>query len=221
LSHIVLQMSFRIDDARVWFLLPGNYKAIGVTESDMATTTVLLTPGVSLTSTTQAPLLAMVKKEPNIEEVTLLNDDSDDDVPPPSDITPPPLQDQPFINPLRIPHSPTVSQPSTSRPPVHLSVSIDRPSVVHHLKLLATQPGSKNVLKSIDYESVRHEKVEFPPLGADAPHSHPRLMFGMDKRFDGHAWCRTKTSNITNDLGLTFRFSSCVGHLRCHNKGCD
>jgi hypothetical protein len=87
LSHTVLQMSVRIDDARVWFLLPGKYKAIGVTESDMATTTVLLTPGVSLTSTTQAPLLATVKKEPNIEEVTLLSDDSNDDVPPASDIT--------------------------------------------------------------------------------------------------------------------------------------
>jgi hypothetical protein len=46
-------------------------------------------------------------------------------------------------------------------------------------------------------------------------------MFGMDKHFDGHAWCRTKTSNITNDLGLTFRFSSCVGHLRCHNEEFD
>jgi hypothetical protein len=102
------------------------------------------------------------------------------------------------------------------------------------LKLLATRPGSKNVLKSIDYESVRHEKVEFlpsvfdgdvifefPPLGPHAPHSHARLMFGMDKRFDGHAWCRTKTSNITNDLGLTFRFSNCVGHLCCHNEACD
>jgi hypothetical protein len=217
LSHTVLQVAFRNDDGRVWFLLPGSYQAIGVTESDMATTTVLLTPGVSLTSTTQAPLLATVKKEPGIQEVTFLSDDSDDDLPPASHVTPPPSQDQPFINPLRIPHSPIVSLPSTSRPPVHPGVSKDRPSVVHLLKLLATRPGSKNILKSIDYDSVRHEKVEFlppvfdgdvifefPPLGADAPHSHARLMFGMDKRFDGHAWCRTKTSNITNDLGLTF-----------------
>ena len=58
-------------------------------------------------------------------------------------------------------------------------------------------------------------------MGTDAPHSHARLMFGMDKRFDDHAWCRTKMSHITNDLGLTFQFSCCVGHLRCNNKGCD
>ena len=104
LSHTVLQMSFCIDDGRVWFLIPAKYKAIGVTELDMATTTVLLIPGVSLTSTTHAPLLVTVKNEPDIEKVTLLSDNYDDDVPPASNIaslTPPPSQDQPFINPLR------------------------------------------------------------------------------------------------------------------------
>jgi hypothetical protein len=92
---------------------------MGVSKSDMATTIVLLTPDGYPTSTTQVPILATVKKELGIQEVTLLSDDSDDDVPPAFDIvslTPPPLQDQPFINPLRIPHSPTVSQPSMSQP---------------------------------------------------------------------------------------------------------
>ena len=96
LSHTVLQMSFRNDDGRVWFLLSGTYKTIGVTGSEMATTIVLLTPGLSLTSTTQVPLLATVKKELDIQEVTLLSDDSDNDLPPASDIaslTPPPTQD--------------------------------------------------------------------------------------------------------------------------------
>ena len=82
LSYTILQVSFRIDDGRVWFLLPGRYKVIGVTESQMATTIVLLTPGVSLTSTTHVPLLATIKKELDIQDVTLLSDDSDDDVPP-------------------------------------------------------------------------------------------------------------------------------------------
>ena len=96
LSHTVFQMSFRNDDGRVWFLLPGTYKTIGVTESEMATTTVLLTPGVSLTSTTQVLLLATVKKEPDIQKVTLLSDDSDNDLSHASDIaslTPPLTQD--------------------------------------------------------------------------------------------------------------------------------
>ena len=103
LSHTVLQVAFRNDDGRVWFLHPGSYKAMGVTESEMATTTVLLTPGMSLTSTTKVPLLATVKKEPGLEEVTLLSDDSDDDVPPASaSLTPPSSQDQPFIDPPKI-----------------------------------------------------------------------------------------------------------------------
>ena len=43
----------------------------------------------------------------------------------------------------------------------------------------------------------------------------------MDKYLDGHAWTRTHTSNIVNDLGLIFRTSSCCGHLRCENVECD
>ena len=236
LSHTVFQMSFHINNGRVWFLLPGTYKAMGVTESDMAASTVLLTPGGSTTSTAQVPLPATVKKEPGIEEVTLLSDSDDDLVRAPeiSTTTPPPTQQQPFSDPLKVSQSPSVSQPSSSKPPIHPSVSRDRPSVVECLKLLASRPGSKNILKKIDYQSVRHEKVEFlpsvfdgdiifefPPIGRESSHSHARFMFGMDKRFDGHAWCRTKTSNISNDLGLTFRSSCCVGHLRCDNMGCD
>ena len=43
----------------------------------------------------------------------------------------------------------------------------------------------------------------------------------MDKRFDGHTWCCTITSNIHNSQGLTFRKSLCVGQLVCNNKNCD
>lgn len=46
-------------------------------------------------------------------------------------------------------------------------------------------------------------------------------MLTLDKRFDGHAWCRIKTSNIANDFGLTFCSSCCAGHLCCNNMGCD
>lgn len=39
----------------------------------------------------------------------------------------------------------------------------------------------------------------------------------MYKSYDGHTWSRTITSNIINDLGLTFHTSSCLGHLPCDN----
>jgi hypothetical protein len=43
----------------------------------------------------------------------------------------------------------------------------------------------------------------------------------MDKRFNGHTWYRTITSNIHNIEGLTFRKSSCAGQLVCNNQSCD
>jgi hypothetical protein len=46
-------------------------------------------------------------------------------------------------------------------------------------------------------------------------------MDNMDKRLNGHTWCRTITSNIHNNQGLTFRKSLCVGQLVCDNKSCD
>ena len=45
-------------------------------------------------------------------------------------------------------------------------------------------------------------------------------MQGIKKRYDGHVWTKTITTTITNDMGLSFQFSSCVGHLRCENKEC-
>ena len=47
------------------------------------------------------------------------------------------------------------------------------------------------------------------------------MMHGMDKRHDGHAWTKTVTSNIKSDVGLTFRSSTCIGHLRCENQECE
>jgi hypothetical protein len=43
-------------------------------------------------------------------------------------------------------------------------------------------------------------------------------MDGIDKRFDGHTWCRTITSNIHNSQGLTFRKSSYAGQLIYNNQ---
>ena len=59
------------------------------------------------------------------------------------------------------------------------------------------------------------------PVGVLTSHTKAQSMDGMDKRFDGHVWTKTQTTNITNDLGLVFRSSTCVGHLECHNPTCD
>ena len=38
---------------------------------------------------------------------------------------------------------------------------------------------------------------------------------------DGHPWCTTKSTNIQNDFGLSFRRYTCAGHVQCPNVYCD
>jgi hypothetical protein len=102
------------------------------------------------------------------------------------------------------------------------------------LKRLRTTKGSRNALKKVDYDSVQHLKMdylppifngdvvlEFPSTRSLSTSSQAGLMVDMDKRHDGHVWIRTSTSHIKNDMGLTFRSTSCVGHLRCDNQDCE
>ena len=46
-------------------------------------------------------------------------------------------------------------------------------------------------------------------------------MDAMKKQYDGHVWTKTQTTNITNDVGLAFCSSTCVGHLQCQNPSCE
>ena len=45
-------------------------------------------------------------------------------------------------------------------------------------------------------------------------------MVRMDKRYDGHVWTKSKTTNIVNRSGLIFRTSVCVEHVQCMNSSC-
>jgi hypothetical protein len=56
------------------------------------------------------------------------------------------------------------------------------------------------------------------PPSTSTPMQHQ--IEGMDKKFDGHMWSGTQTTNIVNDYGLPFRSSVCVGHIRCINDTC-
>ena len=95
-------------------------------------------------------------------------------------------------------------------------------------------PGCKNILKRLDYDKIKTMDVEFlpptydgdvlfvlPAMGSSSSHSKAKSMFGMDKRYDGHVWTKTVTTNISNVFDLSFRSSSCVGHLRCENPHCE
>jgi hypothetical protein len=58
-------------------------------------------------------------------------------------------------------------------------------------------------------------------VDTSALHTGSKSMQGMDKRHDGHAWTKTVTSHIKNNMKLTFHTSTCVGHLRCGNQDCE
>ena len=95
-------------------------------------------------------------------------------------------------------------------------------------------PSSKNVLKKLDYHSLRTVHAKFlpprfdgdvmfvlPPVSNSALHTKTGSMDGMDKRYDGHVSTKTLTTNISNNLNLTFCSSICIGHLQCQNQDCD
>jgi hypothetical protein len=102
------------------------------------------------------------------------------------------------------------------------------------LKKLCATKGSRNALKKVDYDNVKHLKVdyllpvfngdivfEFLSICSSSASFHTKLMVDMDKRHNGHVWTRTSTSHIKNDMGLTFRSTSYKGHLYCDNQDCE
>jgi hypothetical protein len=68
------------------------------------------------------------------------------------------------------------------------------------LKRLRATKGSRNALKMLDYDNVKHLKVDYLPsvfngdidfefssILSSSRNSHAKLMVGMEKRHDGHA----------------------------------
>ena len=100
-------------------------------------------------------------------------------------------------------------------------------SVVDSLKRIRAIKGVRNVFKTLDFDTLDIQRAKFlpPTFNGDVLFKLPsvdksgsfHMMHGMDKRHDGHAWTKTVTSNIKSDVRLTFRTSTCIGHLRCEN----
>jgi hypothetical protein len=101
------------------------------------------------------------------------------------------------------------------------------------LKKIRASKGARNVFKTLDFDNLDIQRVQFllptfngdvlfelPPVDMSDLQMHAKLMHGMNKRHDGHTWTKTVTSHIKNDMSLTFRISTCVGHLCCKNQDC-
>ncbi len=85
---------------------------------------------------------------------------------------------------------------------------------------------TSNELWNLDYDKIHVQKVQFLPTIFDGdalfkfplvlPNAHGFLkMHGMDKKYDGHAWCKVIMTNIKNNFGLKFRKIYWLGHLHC------
>ena len=207
-----------------WRLYPRSYRVYGLTDSPMAASTEILTPPRSSTWTMQTPLPrdVKVKLESGLEM-------SDVDKPPPQSVISLSSDEEASLVKL-VPKIKVDVPPSKLSPPLS-QVTV---SVVPLLKELATKRGKKNILKKIDYSSIRHKRVEYLPAAFDGPvlfelplagkwssNLQAKSMQGLHKRYHGHMCIKTMTTNITNNFGLSFRYSSCVGWLRCKNKECD
>lgn len=153
LTHTVRQLSIVNDDGKVWFLRPSKYRAYGLTILVMNASTVFLAPNESLLCIVQTPLHVRVKVERGLETIFELSDDQ-------------------LLESL----DPKVCLPHTSTPKSQ-SFAGSCWSILRHplmkyregnsvflcLKYLASQKGSRNVFKLVDYSNITIHCVEFLP----------------------------------------------------------
>jgi hypothetical protein len=235
-DRTIFQLSFRDDEGQLLLLLPGRYKAFGLNAALMAASTDLVLQPLDM-SNIQLPLLHSVKLEKPDNLVNLSSDSFEGALP---NIPPPtPAAHTPVSNSKCSEHSKSVFTPvgssghsNLSRPSCYPN-TCEYPSVMQCLRCLASFLGSRNKLATLDYDKIPYHKVQYlPPLyngdvifellpSCVSASTSKNTMDNMDKRFNGHTWCRTITSNIHNNQGLTFRKSLCVGQLVYNNKSCD
>jgi hypothetical protein len=117
---------------------------------------------------------------------------------------------------------------------LHLDVPQAAPFtiVTNLLKVMSLTPRASFELKSFDYDAITIEFVNYFPTKFNGdilfefPHvrhllGHSKQLQGMDRKYDGHAWCKLQTNNIKNAFGLGFRTTKCLGHLCCQNDFCS
>ena len=209
--------------SKQWLLNAGRYRVYGISDSVVAASTELVRPHRSSTSTVQLIAATRVKLEHADELITILSGDSDGNSPTLALPRTSPLVDRTLSK------SSQKSSSSLSHPLPHV-VCQRSICIVDALKRIQAMKEVRNVFKTLDFDTLDIQKVKFlpPTFNGDVLFVLPpvdksgsfHMMYGMDKRHDGHAWTKTVTSNIKSDVNLTFRTSTCISHLRCGNQKC-
>jgi hypothetical protein len=224
LIHTIGQSPVCDGDSKQWLLNVGRYRVYGISDSVMAASTELVTPHQSSTCTVQLTPPIWVKVEHAEELITILSDDSNGNSPTVaspirSRVVNSSLPDSSQRSPIPLGHpKPFVGQQKCL-------------SVVDSLKRIRVTKGSRSVFKTLDFDTFGIQRMQFlpptfngdvlfelPPVDTSGPF---HMVHGMDKHHDGHDCTKTVTSNIKSDMSLTFRTSTCIGHLRCENQDCE
>jgi hypothetical protein len=216
LIHTIGQSLVCDGDTKQWLLNVGRYRVYGVSDSVMATSTELVTPHRSSIGTVQLTPATWVKEERDEELITILSDDSDGNSPWRVLPNRSPLVDGSLQDSFERTHIPI------SRPPPHIGHQKSL-SVVDSLKRIRATKGARNVFKTLDFDSLNIQRVQFfpstfngdvlfelPLVDTSGFQRYTKLMHRMDKRHDGHAWTKTVTSHIKSDMSLTFCTSTCI-----------
>jgi hypothetical protein len=224
LIHTIGQSPVCDGASKQWLLNVGRNRVYGVSDSVMTISTELVTPHRSSIGTVQLIFATHVKVEHAEELITILSDDSDGNSP---TIALP--MTSPLVNSPLLESSQKFPIP-LSHPPPHVGYQKFL-SVVDSLKRIRASKGVRNVFKILDFDSLDIQRVQFlpPTFNGDVLFELPsvdtlgpfHIIHGMDKYHDGHAWTKTVTFNIKSDMSLTFRTSTCIGHLCCENQDCE
>ena len=129
------------------------------------------------------------------------------------------------------PPFPSLASASSHRAQSNFATLSGFVSVIDALRSLKTVPGATNELRAVDYNNIPIRQTNYMPQQYDgtvvfefpppsALNDVAQQMEGMDRKRDGHPWCKTFTTNIKNDHKLVFKKIVCAGKLVCHNNDC-
>jgi hypothetical protein len=128
------------------------------------------------------------------------------------------LQLQPLSLGLSGLFSSLASHPSTSDNNVQFVTEC-----VHSMLLVR---HTSNKFWNLDYDKIPIHYVPFTPtlFNGDVTFELPPFlanihnsshMQSVDRKYNGHVWCKVIITNIKNSFGLNFRKVCCLGHLLC------
>ena len=141
----------------IWELSAGKYRVYGLPDSGVSPE--ILTSLRSSTSSLNTPPVITAKTEPDVHNVIDLSDSSPEDVPVQTAVvhdSPPFVPSASYVTP-----SPSISVPLS---PTLLSSPKPLQPIVQCLRRLGSMPGSKSVLKKIDYDKIKiQEVIHLPP----------------------------------------------------------